>query len=312
MVNGGIPEYYQYLLQNLIDSNVSVTKMNTPVLGTAQLGNTYGIIKQEGLPTKNSSIKILETAWNMNIRFFDTAPSYNSEIIIGDFVRTHGIEKEISILTKIPSIPILSDWKHFIHDSINSSIQNLKCDSIDVIFFHDAKDSVILSQHADEFLEILEQYPINKLGISVYEEFEIDIFNNFSSFDIAFQFPFNILDRRFDNNSIKKDYRYARSIFLQGVISSNERLNNKAPKGLRKLHNLLHNYFHEHNINPIEYALSFVANSRCVDYYLFGVTSKEQLAEIMSIDLNYCHADIELENLIKLVDKNLLDPRTWN
>jgi aryl-alcohol dehydrogenase-like predicted oxidoreductase len=295
-----------------MDRYEAVTKMNTPVLGTAQLGNAYGITNQERLPTKNNSIKILETAWNMNIRSFDTAPSYNSEKIIGDFVRTHGIEKEISILTKFPPIPILSDWKHFIHDSINSSILNLKCDSIDVIFFHNAKDSVILSQYTDEFFKILEQYPINKLGISVYEEFEIDFFKNFSSFDIAFQFPFNILDRRFCNNSIKKKYRYARSIFLQGVISSNQRLNNKAPKGLRKLHKLLHKYFQEHNINPIEYALSFVANSESVDYYLFGVDNKEQLEEIMSIDLNYCHADIELENLIKLVDKTLLDPRTWN
>ncbi len=286
--------------------------MNKPVLGTAQLGQNYGIANRKGLLSKTQSFEILEMAWNKNIRIFDTAPDYNSEKIIGDFVRTHSLEKEITVLTKIPPVPNLSNWKKFIHDSINHSILNLKCESIDVLFFHNAKDSVILSQHPDEFLEILKQYPINKLGISVYEESEIDNIKDFSSFNIAIQFPFNILDRRFSNNSIKKNYRYARSIFLQGVISSNERLNNNAPKGLKKLHKLLHKYFQEHNINPIEYALSYIANSDYVDYYLVGVDSKEQLEEIMSIDLNNCHTDIEFEELIQLVDKSWLDPRKWN
>lgn len=286
--------------------------MNKPVLGTAQLGQDYGIANRKGLLSKKKSFEILETAWNKNIRIFDTAPNYNSEKIIGDFVRTHSLEKEITVLTKIPSIPNISDWEKFIHDSINNSILNLKCESIDVLFFHNAKDSVILSQYPDEFLDILKQYPINKLGISVYEEFEIDRFKNFNTFDIAVQFPFNILDRRFSNNSIKKDCRYARSIFLQGVISSNERLNNKAPEGLKKLHKLLHKFFQEHNISPIEYALGFIANSDSVDYYLVGVDSKEQLEEIMNIDLNNCHTDIEFEKLIQLIDKTWLDPRKWN
>jgi len=264
------------------------------------------------LLSKKQSFEILETAWNKNIRIFDTAPNYNSEKIIGDFVKTHGLEKEIIILTKIPPIPILSDWEEYIKDSINNSILKLKCEAIDVLFFHNAEDSKILFQYPDRFIEILDQFPINKVGVSVYEKSEIDYFNNFNSFDIAFQFPFNILDQRFTNNSIKKGNRYARSIFLQGIITSNKKLNISIPYGLKKLHKTVHKYFQEHNIKSLEYALQYIANSNQIDYYLFGVENKKQLEEIMNININNYYPDSEFENLIQTLDKTWLDPRKWN
>jgi aryl-alcohol dehydrogenase-like predicted oxidoreductase len=314
MGNGGIPGYYQSFAQNSINYNQNIsTKINKPVLGTAQLGQVYGITNKEGLLTKKQSMEILETAWNKNIRIFDTAPSYYSEKIIGDFVKTNGLEKEITILTKISPVPILSDWKKHIIDSINNSILNLKCEAIDVLFFHNAENSVILSQYPDEFIEILKQFPINKIGVSVYEESEIDYFKNFNSFDIAFQFPYNIFDQRFTNNSIKEGNRYARSIFLQGIITSNKKLKNPIPYGLKKLHKAVHKYFQKHNINPLEYALQYIANSNQIDYYLFGVDNKNQLEEIMNIDLNNYHGtDSDFERVIQLIDKTWLDPRKWS
>ena len=201
--------------------------------------------------TKKQSLEILEIAWNNNIKIFDTAPNYNSEKIIGDFVRTHSLEKEVIICTKISTISPLSDWEDSIKKSIDNSILELQCETIDVLFFHNPEDSRLLIKYPEKFIAILNEFPINKIGVSVYEESEIKDFNNFDSFDIAFQFPFNILDQRFKNNKIKKGFRYARSIFLQGVIISEKKLDNSFPIGLRTLHRTLHEYLQNQGVNPI-------------------------------------------------------------
>ena len=93
MVDGGIQEYYQYCFLILNNWKNRGSKISTAILGTAQLGQVYGITNQEGLLTKKQSLEILETAWNNNIKIFDTAPNYNSEKIIGDFVKTHSLER---------------------------------------------------------------------------------------------------------------------------------------------------------------------------------------------------------------------------
>ena len=62
------------------------------VLGTVQFGMDYGIANVSGQPTK-SVFKILEIAWQHGIRSYDTAPSYDSEDLLGEFIKVHGLKK---------------------------------------------------------------------------------------------------------------------------------------------------------------------------------------------------------------------------
>ena len=118
------------------------------VLGTAQLGSDYGIASHSGKPSANESTRILEAAWDGGIRNFDTAPGYNSETVLGQFIKTQGIENETKVLTKVSSLGNDDKWRSSIHKSVAKSLNDLGVTSIEVLFFHDAKDSVfLLKQH---------------------------------------------------------------------------------------------------------------------------------------------------------------------
>ena len=54
--------------------------------------------------SKKESFKILDLAWEKGIRYFDTAPTYNSQKIIGEYIKVNKIEKEIKVFSKISSL----------------------------------------------------------------------------------------------------------------------------------------------------------------------------------------------------------------
>ena len=84
----------------MIEKNSYITEKM--VLGTAQFGMDYGITNLSGKPTKKEVFNILSLAWKRGIRRFDTAPSYGSENLLGEFIAANGLQNEIKILTKIP------------------------------------------------------------------------------------------------------------------------------------------------------------------------------------------------------------------
>ena len=86
--------------------------------------------------------EILELAWDMGVRRYDTAPSYGSEELLGEFVHTNGIDKEINIMTKISNITELEN----VRTSVEQSLKNLGC-LIDVLFFHKFDNSEYLSKN---------------------------------------------------------------------------------------------------------------------------------------------------------------------
>lgn len=284
--------------------------INKMVLGTAQLGFDYGIANPSGKPSESEAMKILETAWVSGIRCFDTAPGYNSEPILGRFIKTHGIKNEIKVLTKVSSLGNNNDWQSSIHNSIANSLSNLGVNSIEVLFFHDAKDSILLIKEPKFFNDLLTNYPIASLGVSVYEPNEIQRLKG-SSFDLAFQFPYNILDRRFENNTLSVGKRYARSVFLQGLLAS-ERLNDSAPTELKSVHSTIHRFCTENNISLLEEAMRFAANSKALDFFLVGVDKLEHLEDILKIDLEDFTCPPHLNSLSSLIDDKWLDPRKWS
>ena len=59
------------------------------VLGTAQLNTskTYGISNYADKINTYNIFQLLEESWNKCIRYYDTAPPYNNEHIIGEFIK---------------------------------------------------------------------------------------------------------------------------------------------------------------------------------------------------------------------------------
>ena len=283
---------------------------NKIVLGTAQFGMDYGIANVNGKPKHKQIFDILDLAWEKGVRRFDTAPDYGSDVLLGEFIKVNKIENEVLVLTKISSLNNSTDFQNDTIKNLELSINNLGC-PIDVLFFHNPNDSILLLKDSGFFDGLLHDYPISSLGVSVYEPNDVEKLIG-CPLELAFQFPLNVLDRRFEKVKMPEGKRYARSIFLQGLLVSKNRLRPNTKLALIDLHSKYHNKLNEYNLNPINFAFSFVANSETADYVLLGVDNADQLNEIFSQTLNSEEIITNLNDFVLNIDKNLLDPRTWN
>ena len=280
------------------------------VLGTVQFGMDYGIANRSGQVSKEESGAILSLAWERGIRRFDTAPGYQSEDLLGRFFARNNLQNSAKVLTKIPSLAGTTDYRRAVRKTISRSLKKLGC-PIDGLFFHRSADAALLKADPVFFSSLLEEFSISFFGVSVYEPSEIENLGN-SEFDLAFQFPLNVVDKRFETVDMPIGKRHARSIFLQGLLSAPTDLRSNVGLGLSQFHKCYHQALAQQKISPLDYAISFVANNSCADFVLVGVDSIFQLSQILSADTNKRSSCDDVERLINELDHSLIDPRTWN
>ena len=288
-------------------SSVTTKKM---VLGTAQFGMDYGIANLSGKPSKKEFFDILDLAWQNGISRFDTAPGYGSESLLGEFISTNGLQNEAKVLTKIPSMTDQPDFEEGAKKSIESSLRSLGC-PIDILFFHNPSDAVLLIEEPQVFEKILQDFPVSTIGFSVYEPEDVDCLEN-CNFELAFQFPFNILDRRFEKVKMPVGKRFARSIFLQGLLASQKGLRIDTPEELLSFHKSYHDRLLKKRIKPVEAAVLFAARTSFVDYFLIGVDTINQLKDILSLEINKPFDLSDFDKFDIDFEKKLIDPRKWN
>ena len=106
------------------------------VLGTAQLGSNYGITNSKQKVSKKESFKILDLAWK--IRYFDTAPTYNSQKIIGEYIKVNKIEKKIKVFSKISSLNNNKNITKILNLHLEKNIYDLNVLPV-INFIHDEK-----------------------------------------------------------------------------------------------------------------------------------------------------------------------------
>ena len=279
------------------------------ILGTAQFSMDYGIANIGGKPTKKEVFGILDLAFRSGIKRFDTAPDYKSELLLGEFISANGLQNEAIVLTKIPSLGDFSNYKQSIKTSLELSLKNLGC-PIDVLFFHNPDDSILLLKAPEFFDGLLRDYPISSMGVSIYETNDVEKLLS-CPLELAFQFPFNVLDRRFEKVEMRVGKRYARSIFLQGLLASKNQLRADVPEELSVLQNEYHSKLTQYNLNPLQFALNFVNHNDLVDYFLIGVDREKQLNDILYL-ASYNKKDLAMFDVLSVdIDKYWFDPRNW-
>ena len=278
------------------------------VLGTAQFGMDYGIANLMGKPTRKDILSILALAWEKGIRRFDTAPGYGSEKVLGEFIKANGLQDETKLLTKIPSLES-SDHHKSIRLNLETSLNHLGC-PIDVLFFHNPADSSSLLKDPQFFENLTRDYPVSNLGVSIYEPQEVECLSG-CPFELAFQFPFNVLDRRFEQVGMPQGMRYARSIFMQGVLASKNGLVEDAPEPLLNIQRDYHSLLDKRKIDPIELALSFVFYAKNIDYFLIGVDTVNQLNEILDVEIDEFNERKDVDSSQFEFDSKWLNPRQW-
>ena len=293
------------------------------VLGTAQLGLDYGIANKERRPSEKEAFRIMKSAVESGILYFDTAHSYgNSEIIIGKFLNIYKAYKnKINIITKMAPLKKKKLDEKDINNRFFESLNRLGQESIYCYMIHNFSD---IENNCDEigkvFLKLKENGYIKKIGVSVYDNFQIKFLLNNFSFDLI-QLPISIFDQRLiNNNSLlelkKKNIEiHARSVFLQGLMFLNE---NALPKKLTKFKN----YIEKLNIisskfkfSKEEIALLFVNAINKIDKIVIGVEKIDQLQRNVKIlnkseSFNKIRTLINFENFF-IKDTNIIDPRGW-
>ncbi len=197
--------------------------MTELILGTAQLGMSYGIANKTGKPDQNLAREMIRAAWERGVRSFDTAPEYGtSEDVLGMAIKDLSLTQEARVMTKIDELP--NAELDTIITSVESSLNRLHIPQLELLSIRRKPFFAFWEEGLREVIEvILEKGMAKRVGVSVYEPDEALRALEKSGID-AVQIPANIVDRRFEEAGVfqKADELgkkiYVRSIFLQGLL----------------------------------------------------------------------------------------------
>ena len=282
------------------------------VLGTAQLGEAYGIANHRGKLRRSEAFELLEYSWKSGVRHFDTAQAYQTEKLIGDFVRSHGLQAEIKLTTKVPVVSSDLGAASQIERAIDESLARLKVDQLEVVFLHNPSHVNVEILDRLSCSELLTGRIVKALGLSVYSPQEV-IPAQSLNLVLAYQFPYSLVDRRFENIRMTPSLRFARSIFLQGVLATGGSLVKSAPSEIVDFHRRYHDILSKQGVDPLCLALHFVRDSKCCDHYLVGVVSSLELKQILErLELpKMAQVWDEINKEIGATTPQILDPRKW-
>ncbi len=296
--------------------------VNRIALGTVQFGLDYGINNKQGKPSKSQTFKMLEFAYEKNVRVFDTAFAYgNAEELLGEFIFYNGIEKEVNIISKLkPNVFDNSNEEKqmIIVSEFHKSLERLKVSKLDGYLLH-TPEYVYDNKVIAALQNCKKERIVNNIGVSTYNEPEAVYAVEKTNIDYI-QIPYNIFDQRLhktDFFSIAKKNNvkiYARSPFLQGLffMKPEEVPPNlaEAKKYLEKLDVIIKKY----NISRAEISLMYSFLNKDFDYVVFGVDSLEQLKEnieiVSNIDEN-AEWYAEVQRSFVDIEKHLILPSLW-
>ncbi|TBL67788.1 aryl-alcohol dehydrogenase [Paenibacillus thalictri] len=288
-------------------------------IGTVQFGLDYGISNQNGKTSIQEVENILTVAKELDIKYIDTAHLYgSSEEILGlSEVSKFG---DYKVITKTPKFSdlILESDALYLYQTLLRSLNKLRNTSVYGLLMHDADD--LLKSGSDllynKLLEIKQEGLAGKIGVSVYNSMQIQSIIDHYPVDII-QLPLNVFDQRLIENRMLNKLKqnnieiHVRSVFLQGLLlmepSALPSFFNKYKTHIVKYRN----YLEQHNISPLEAALSFVSSQTTIDCVICGINNAAQLREIYAASKK--KYDVNKLNLSQfaLHDEKIINPSNW-
>lgn len=273
-------------------------------IGTAQILSNYGATNSKFLKNKKYYLKLLEYAAKKGVINYDTASGYNSENIIGEFIKTHGLRNS-KICTKFHGLS--DNYKIETYKFIDSSLRKIN-NPLHCIFFHSIKDIKYFIRDPKFFLNLKKNFPIKHIGFSIYNK--KDIKNIKFKDQISLQIPINILNHEFDSFLLKNNFKniYGRSLFLQGLLV-NKKINKKLKKSLTTKLDRYFNILKNQSIDPLNININYVSKKK-LDFFIFGIEEKKQLDDILKIKKNNYSQSL-INKISQIFNKKDIDPRNW-
>jgi len=284
------------------------------ILGTVQLGMSYGVNNSTGMPSETEAEAILNSCWEKHLHTLDTAEAYGvSQEILGHYFRKNQ-DRRFKVISKFSFLPGESSS---IQTGLERTLETLGISSVDGYLFHRAQD-FFDSQARKTVVGLKNKGAIKQIGVSVYGVDEAEKIVELGGADII-QMPFNLLDNWSRRGKAITQAQAAgvsvhvRSVFLQGLFfkpteSLSAKLKPLAP-ALERLRAIAKQAQVEVNEMALRYALGFSE----IDRVLIGVEKEAQLHKNLScLKGPLSKETVDAINRIELENPQLLDPRCWS
>ena len=309
--------------RNLGKTNIQVSEI---AFGGVEIGLPYGIgVKNTAdmLP-ETEAIRLLHTAVDSGINFFDTARSYGeSEKIMGNAF--HGMRDKVALCTKCRhivrpdgSLPPERELREIIESSLDESLALLRTDYVDVFMLHQATLCILKDETLPAiFTGLCQKGKIRATGISTYTSEETKMAIDSGAWDVI-QLPFNLVDQRqkelFPLAEMKGVGLVIRSVLLKGLLSN--RGNNLHPalaaveKHIKTYDRLLEGVSYPLSTLAVKFVLSFPE----VATALVGIDSIEYLQQALeAANGDYLCADtLELVENLAYPDPEFINLPHWD
>ena len=275
------------------------------ILGSAQFGLKYGLHKTK-INNKEFQ-KIFKILKSNSLSYFDTATNYgDSQKKIGTF----NIKKKVITKIKIPKKKP-ENLKNWYNQIITKTLKDLKVKKLYGVLFHDTSDIFENKELLNIILESKKKKLVSKVGISVYDKFEINKVLKIWKPDII-QMPLNIFDQRFFKKNFFMKLRqlkietHVRSCFLNGLLleKSLKRGNINSKKKFRDFIG----WCKLRNINQLTACLHFVKRIKYINALIVGFNNSKQLEEIL---VSFKKKNILVPSNFSVNEKQIIDPRKW-
>jgi aryl-alcohol dehydrogenase-like predicted oxidoreductase len=283
--------------------------MSKLALGTVQFGLPYGINNQSGVPIDSELAEIFRIAKEAGIEILDSAQGYgNAEERLGKLSKN-----EFKIVTKFKNLKTPYPF----HTELTESLLKLKSKSVYAYMAHDG-NLLIENPTWWEGLQIAkERGLIKKIGYSLYSVEQLETLLSNSMIPDIIQFPYNILDRRFESFLPKLATLgveiHTRSVYLQGLLQMDpNRISNQFTP-LQPHLNLIREIALKNELSIGQLCLGFVVNNIFINKVVIGIDNLSQLKENISIyqTTNLSDPLMKELNSIEVKDNSLLNPTNW-
>lgn len=301
------------------------------VLGTAQLGMTYGISNQLGQPSQLCAETLIKTAISNGVSYIDTARAYgNSEEVIGAALkdgwrgRTQVITK-LSTLQDCPPTATSAVVNAFVDASIYRSCSALELQKLDAVLLH--RTSHLRDWGGAAWRRLIEHKAkgvIKVLGVSVQSTAELELALTSAQVELI-QMPFNVLDWRWEElipriRAVKSERKltiHIRSGLLQGLLVSNNKEHWYKANVVRSesvIAWLANQTQKTQSLSAADFCLRYIKSLDWVDGVVVGMESYLQLTDNIA---TFCRRDFTTQEINAIrgdrpqLNENSLNPACW-
>jgi aryl-alcohol dehydrogenase-like predicted oxidoreductase len=287
------------------------------VLGTAQLGQPYGIANQRGRPSSVEAAAIFDLAVSAGVLSFDTAASYgDAELRIGCYLRARALERQARIVTKLGVADVCDEIS--LRAALDRSRARLGVAPVGVLL-HDPE---LLADWRGPLGSSLQACradgKTNAVGVSVYRPEQFEAALALPGLEII-QAPFSVFDRRLDQAGLLETAYQSgvrvmlRSVFLQGLLLLEP---SRCPPALAFAAPLLRRWRDlcaRFEVTPAVAALRFALQRAAFTTIVVGCESSAQLGGLLAAAAAPPLSGGFLAELDELAtsDTELIDPTRW-